>query len=139
MAITRTETQVTWPTAQNSATITGNSGNPVNQLSEEVTLDDTCVSAIITMKADHTATPQAGDNVVFYAMATAGDPDGASTDEFPSTEPEGIFLAYLDVGANDPSVVTAVLPPFKKLKILAVSRVYNNVTVSATILEQRAA
>jgi len=56
MAITRTETQVTW-SASNSVSVTAGS----NQTSDEFNLDATCVAAQVSLKADNSTTPAADD------------------------------------------------------------------------------
>lgn len=138
MAITRTETQVTWPTSSNSASVS--SGG--NATSEEFNLDATCVAAQVTLKADNSTSPAADDIIHFYLLQTSGDPDGASTDEFDTTG-HALWLAALDANDEDPAIVTVPLPiPQKGGKIYAEGATAgstNAVTVSATITEQRAA
>lgn len=142
MAITRTETQVTWPTAANSISVTAGG----NQTSEEVNLDATCIAAQISLKADNSTTPAADDQIDFYMLQTSGDPDGASTDEFDTTA-HARFLCRLDTYAagegEDPAGKTVRIPiPQKGFKIYATgadSGTTNSITVSATITEQRAA
>ncbi len=43
-------------------------------------------------------------------MLTCGDPDGASTSEYPNDDTDGLFLARLDTFSNDPAIVTVPLP-----------------------------
>lgn len=138
MAITRAETQVTWPTAANSISVTSGS----NQTSEGITLDDTCVGAAVTLKADNDGTPAAGDTIDFYILYSAGDPDGAAADEYDTPgagHPQ--FLAKLDTNTEDPAITTVPISHVpKKAKIYASSNAAtNSITVSATIEEQRAA
>lgn len=138
MAITRTETQVTWPTAANSISVSAGS----NQTSEEINLDATCIAAQVSLKADNSTTPATDDQIDFYLLQTSGDPDGTGTDEFDTTG-HAIFLARLDTNDEDPAGVTVPLPiPQKGAKIYATgadSGSTNAITVSATITEQRAA
>lgn len=138
MAITHNATDVTWPTAANSISVTFGS----NQTSEEFNLDDTCVAAQIELKADNAGTPAAGDVIDFYLLQTLGDPDGAEpgTDEFDTTG-HARFLGQIDTNTEDPGIKTVALPiPSKGCKIYAVSgAASNSITVSATVLEQRAA
>lgn len=138
MAITRTETQVTWPTAANSKSVAAGG----NQTSEEFNLDATCVAAQVHLKADNSTTPAADDQIDFYLLQTGGDPDGAGADEFDTTD-EPVFLARLDTNVADPQIKTVPLPiPQKGAKIYATgadSGTTNAITVSATITEQRAA
>ena len=91
MAITRSENQVTW-SASNSVSVTSGS----SQTSDAVTLNDTCVMASITCKADNAGTPASGDIINFYWASTVGDPDGASTDEYPTDIADMIYLGQID-------------------------------------------
>jgi len=139
MAITRTETQVTWSTANSVSVTTGSS-----QTSDEVNLDATCVAAQISMKADNSTTPAADDQIYMWLIQTSGDPDGAATDEFDSLDASSmVLLGILDTNAIDPVQKTVPLPiPQKGLKIYAegvTAGTTNAITVSATITEQRAA
>ena len=136
MAITRPETQVTWPTAADSKSVTA----ATQENSEEVNLDATCVKAQIHLKADNNGTPAAGDTVDFYLLQTGGDPDGAATDEF-DTPGHALHLGQIDTNGEDPGIKTVSLPiPQKGAKIRADNNAASNgITVSATITEQRAA
>lgn len=137
MAITHTETQVQW-SASNSVSVTAGS----NQTSDEVNLDDTCIAAQITLKADNSTTPASDDQIYFWLLQTGGDPDGAGADEF-DTVGHAKLLAVLDTNDEDPAVKTVGLPvPQKGFKIYAegvTAGTTNSITVSATITEQRAA
>jgi hypothetical protein len=140
MAITRAETQVTWPTAANSVSVTAGS----NATSEEFNLDATCTRAQISLKADNSTTPAADDIIYFWLLQTSGDPDGASTDEFDTTDSaHALLLAALDTNLDDPAILTVPLPiPQKGGKLYAEGATAgstNSVTVSATITEQRTA
>lgn len=138
MAITRAETQVTWPTAANSASVSAGG----NATSEEFNLDASCVAAQVSLKADNSTTPASDDQIDVYLLQTSGDPDGASTDEFDTTG-HALFLCRLDTNTEDPAIMTVPLPiPQKGGKIYATgadSGNTNAITVSATITEQRAA
>lgn len=138
MAITRTETQVTFTGPVNSASVTAGS----SQTSLEVNLDATCISAQISMKAKNATTPAADDQIYVWLLQTSGDPDGASTDEF-DTVAHGTLLAILDTNSEDPAIATVQLPiPQKGFKVYfegVTAGTTNSITVSATITEQRAA
>jgi len=138
MAITRTENQVTWPTAADSKSVAAGG----NETSEEFNLDATCVSAQITLKADNSVAPAADDQIDFWLIQTSGDPDGAGADEF-DTVKHVKHLARLDTNLEDPAIKTVPLPiPQKGGKIYAegvTSGSTNAITVSATITELRAA
>lgn len=136
MALSRTETQVTWPTASNSASVTAGS----NATSEEFNLDATCITAQVTLKADNSTTPAADDQIYFWLLQTSGDPDGTGSDEF-DTAGHAHFLGVIDTNDEDPGQLTVPLPiPQKGGKIYAegaTAGTTNSITVSATITEQR--
>ncbi|MBX9607275.1 MAG: hypothetical protein K2Y51_13705 [Gammaproteobacteria bacterium] len=137
MAITITETQVTW-SASNSASVTAGS----SQTSDAVALDATCIGASVTLKADNSTTPASDDIIYFWLLQTNGDPDGAGSDEY-DTVGHSLPLAILRTNSEDPAIKTVPLPiPQKGLKIYAegiTAGTTNSITVSATITEQRAA
>lgn len=151
MAITRAETQVTWDTGSNSDTIAAGAAST----SDAVALDDTCVAAAITLKAEYTGGAPASDDIVyFWWLATAGDPDGAGSAEYP-TAPQGAgesggarFLAALDLtkgetsGSGKKMIMTVPLPAVPtdgKLHAEGLTAgTTNTITISATIEEQRA-
>ena len=138
MAITRTETQVTWPTAANSVSVAAGG----NATSEEVNLDATCVNAQISLKANNNGAPALDDQIYVWLLQTSGDPDGAVADEFDTTGSPDWFV-ILDTNIENPVIKTVELPlPQKGLKLYAegaTAGTTNAVTVSATITEQRAA
>lgn len=137
MAITRTETQITWAAA-NSVSVTAGS----NQTSDEFNLDATCIAASVTLKADNSTTPASDDIIYFWLLQTSGDPDGTGLDEF-DTAGHALLLAVLRTNSEDPAIKTVPLPiPQKGGKIYAegaTAGTTNSITVSATITEQRAA
>lgn len=137
MAITRSETQVQW-SAANSVSVTAAG----SQISDAVSLDATCVAAAITLKADNAGTPADGDVISFYWAATTGDPDGASTEEYPADTANMEYLGQLDTyNDTDADAMTVELPPVPyRGKLVAVSGAASNaITVSAAIEEMRAA
>ncbi len=133
MTIANNEKQVLWSAAASVSVTAGG-----NQTSDAITLSTSCYDAMITMKADNEGTPASGDTVEIYALQSCGDPDGASTTEYPSDGDDGILLAVLDTNANDPMVKTVSLPvgaPY--LKLYAKSKASSNaITVSACINEK---
>lgn len=137
MAITHSETQVTWDTGSNSTTLATVTG----ENSDNMSVDDTCVAAQVELKADHTDTAAAGsgDTCDFYIGYSLGDPDGASTAEYASTN-HLQYLATLDMDADETAVMVVPINPVCANFFI---RAYNNagetITVSATVLEQRAA
>ena len=137
MAITRTETQVTW-SASNSVSVTAGS----SQTSDAVTLDATCVAAQISCKVDNSTTPASDDILIFWIVQTSGDPDGTGADEY-DTVGHAMLLCTLDTSAEDPAIKTVQLPvPQKSFKVYVEGATYgstNSITASATVTEQRAA
>jgi len=133
MPITTNEVQVLW-SASASQSVTASS----NATSDAFSINQTCFQASIELKADNESTPGAGDTVTFYLLATLGDPDGATTDEYGTTT-QDIPLGTLDTNADDPAIRTVHLGmPLKGGKIYAVNNASSNaITVSACILEQR--
>ena len=135
MAVSKSETQITWPTAVNSKSVAAGG----SQESEELTFSATAFKVDIELKADNDGTPAAGDTVTFYLLLTGGDPDGTGSDEFATAE-HGIFLAELDTNTEDPAieVVPGVAAP-KKGKIRAVNNSSGRaITVSALAYEYKA-
>lgn len=134
MAITHTETQVTWPTAANTVSVTSGS----NATSETITIDATCFQASIICKADNAGTPASGDYIEIWALPSAGDPDGSSTDEHPSTT-QGWYLGLLDTNGDDPATRFFQLPvPAVSYEFYVLSNAASNsITFSCSILEQR--
>lgn len=136
MALSKTETQVTW-SASNSVSVTAGS----NQTSDTVTLDATCYEASITLKADNSTTAASDDQIYWWALQTSGDPDGTGSDEYDTTG-HAHFLGITDTNVEDPAIKTVALPSTNKsLKIYAegaTAGTTNSITVSATITEKRA-
>ena len=138
MAVTQTLTQVTWPTAANSISVSANS----TQTSEVMTLGSNCVAAQIQLKADNSTTPAADDYINFYVLQSSGDPDAAETTDEYDTAGHAIFLARVDTNVEDPALVTVPFPlPQKNFKIYAegdhADTTTNAITVSAQVIEQR--
>jgi len=134
MAVANNEQQVTWSSSNSVSVSAGGS-----QTSDAVSFSATAFDAMITLKADNNGTPASGDTVDFYALLSCGDPDGASSDEYPNDNSDGIFLARLDTDADDPAIATVGLPVGKGAKVYAKSDASSNaITVSACINEKTA-
>lgn len=139
MAITHTESSVVWASAYSVSVSAGGS-----QTSDVLALDATCVNAQITLKADNSAGAAASDDVIyFYLLQSSGDPDGNAVSDEYDTSGHATFLAALDTSSEDPAIKTVPLPlPQKGLKVYAEGSTAgstNAITVSAVVLEQRAA
>ena len=133
MAVANNEIQVEWDSGNASKSI--NAGGAAS--SDAFAFSTTAIDAMITVKADNAGTPASGDTVEFYLLATCGDPDGSSSDEYPVDNEEGILLAVLDTDANDPAVKTVTCPIAKGAKLFAKSNAASNaITVSACLNEK---
>lgn len=137
MAITRHESAVLWSTA-NSVSVTAGS----NQTSDILALDETCVNAQITLKADNSTTPASDDIIYFWLLQSAGDPDGAAVADEYDTPEHALRLGSINTSDDDPGIMTVQLPlPQKGIKIYAEGATAgstNSITVSAVVAEQRA-
>lgn len=132
MALSVTERQVLWATANASSIAAGG-----NATSDEITLTAATVfQAKIQLKADNDGTPAAGDSVDFYLLESHGDPDGASTAEYATTV-HGLHLANLNTNTTDPAQSVVWVPgPFLTAKIYAVNNSGGRaITVSGLIQE----
>lgn len=135
MALTNTETQVTWSASDTQSVTSGS-----NATSDAVTFNATSISASISMKADNAGTPASGDTITFYALYSNGDTDNTGGDEYDTTT-QGHVLAVVDTNADDPAQKTAQLDVTRKaVKIYAVSAAASNsITVSCRITDKRSA
>ena len=70
MAVANNEVQVQWSSANSVSVSAGGS-----QASDAFSFSATAFDAMVTLKADNSATPADGDTVDFYYLPTAGDPD----------------------------------------------------------------
>ena len=126
--------QVTWPTAANSKSVSAGGA----ETSEAWDYDAAGFQAAITIKASNDGSEATGDVIDVYAMRTTGDPDGASTDEFPTPETQHMeFLARLDTfdSATGDVVKTVDMPqPYHKGKLRAINLSGGRaITISAEI------
>lgn len=144
MAITRTQTQVTWSLASTKSVTSA-----TEVTSDVITLDDTCVALSIQLSADNAGTPASGDTAVWRIQWSNGDvlANGGSPAEDYDTSEHSQFIGQLDTyGTNtpgeDPARMTVTVTPVAKKFMLAVTcanAATRNVTVAARIDEQRAA
>ncbi|MBN1359352.1 MAG: hypothetical protein JW993_02115 [Sedimentisphaerales bacterium] len=133
MAVANHEIQVQWDSGNNSKSV----GAGGTATSDAFSFSATAIDAMVTLKADNAGSPASGDTIEFYLLATCGDPDGASTDEYPADSDEGILLGVLDTHANDPAVKTLTCPIAKGGKLHAQSNASSNaITVSACLNEK---
>ncbi len=133
MAVDNHEIQIEWDSGNDSKSV----GAGSTATSDTFSFSATAIDAMITLKADNGGTPASGDTIELYLLATCGDPDGASTDEFPTDSDEGTFLGVLDTYAHDPAIKTVRCPIAKAGKLHAKSNAASNaLTVSACINEK---
>lgn len=141
MAITRTQTQVTW-----SAASTKSVTSATEVVSDVITLDDTCVALSIQLSADNAGTPASGDTAVWRIQWSNGDVLADTGDDYDTSE-HAQFLAQLDTYSTntpgeDPARMTVTVTPVAKkfkLAVTCANAATRNVTVAARIDEQRAA
>lgn len=131
MAISKSSTQVTWSSATSKSV-----GSSSNETSDAHTFSSNSVTAMITVKADHSGTPASGDTVDFFLLYTTGDPDAASSDEY-SSAGHGMHIASLDTNTDDPAIKTVEIPVSAKgFKVYAKNNDPNaTITVSAEVYE----
>lgn len=129
MALGNTEIQVQW-SSSDSKSVTA----ATTEASDVFTYAAGASEAMVTLKADNAGTPASGDTVDFYLAASCGDPDGASTEEYPANVAHMIYLGTIDTYTQDAECLTVVLPVTVKGKIVAKSNAASNaITVSACI------
>ena len=140
MAITRTQTQVQW-TSANTKSIT----SATEVVSDVVTLDPTCVSLAITVSADNAGTPASGDTAVWRIQWSTGDVLADTGDDYDTSE-HAQYLTTLDTySTNTPgedparrTIIVDVVAQKFKLAVTCANAATRNVTVAARIEEQRA-
>ena len=131
MALSRSEIQVQWSSADYKDVTSGSTGT-----SDVFTMQSALADAMVQLKADNQSTPADGDTVGFYLAATLGDPDGASTDEYPTDVDNMILLGIIDTYDTDAESKVVSLPKCKAGKIVAKSNAASNtIRVSACILQ----
>ena len=136
MAASNNELQIVWASAASKSVAAG-----AAEISDAISFSATAIASTVTLKADNEGTPASGDTVDFYALLSAGDPDGASTSEYAAVKEQGTFLARLNTYGTsfDPAVSTVRLDVSVGVKILAKSNAASNaITVSACINEKLA-
>lgn len=141
MAITRTQTQVTWSSASTKSVTSA-----TEVVSDAITLDDSCVLLSIQLSADNAGTPASGDTAVWRIQWSNGDVLADTGDDYDTSE-HAQYLATLDTyGTNtpgeDPARRTVEITPVAKkfkLAVTCANAATRNVTVAARIDEQRSA
>lgn len=132
MALGNTEIQVQW-SDNDSLSVTA----AATSTSNAFTFATGASEAMVTLKADNAGTPASGDTVEFYAALSCGDPDGASTEEYPAHVDHMIFLGMIDTYKQDPDCLTVALPVAVKGKIVAKNKAASNAIVVSACVNQK--
>lgn len=98
MASSRVSTQITWPTAANTATVSSSSA----VTSEAFTFNEEDWEGELQVSADNAGTPAAGDLCHVYIAYTTGDVLGDSNDDYATTEHADFCFTLDTVAANTP-------------------------------------
>lgn len=132
MALGNTEIQVQW-SSSDSLSVTA----ATTSASDAFTFAAGAIEAMVTLKADNAGTPASGDVVEFYAALSCGDPDGASTEEYPTAVAHMIYLGTIDTYAQDAECLTVSLPVAVKGKIVAKNTAASNAIVVSGCINQK--
>lgn len=132
MALSNTEIQVKWSN-NDSVSVTA----AATSTSDAFTFATGASEAMITLKADNAGTPASGDVVEFYLAASCGDPDGASTEEYPTNVAHMIYLGTIDTYKQDAECLTVALPVAVKGKIVAKNTAASNAIVVSACVNQK--
>lgn len=143
MAITTTQTQVTWSSAS-SVTVS----SATESVSDVYTLDQTCVGASISLSADNAGTPVSGDTAIFRLQWTNGDILGDTGNDY-DTSKHAQYLTTLDTYATntpgeDPARRTLPISIPQgaigfKVAVTCANAATRNIVIRARVGEQRAA
>jgi len=141
MAITDTQTQVTWSAA---SSVTVSSATEV--VSDAMTVDQSCVNLSLSISVDNQGTPASGDVATFRIQWTNGDILGDTGDDFDTSE-HATYVAQLDTYSTntpgeDPARKTIEVPKLGtsyKLGVTCPNAATRNMVVRARMNEQRAA
>ncbi len=141
MAMTRTESQLTWSSAT-SLTISDGGRHDTDAF----TFDATDIAAAVQVSADNASTPASGDTLSVYIKWTTGDVVTGGGDDY-DTDEHAQFLMFLDTLSSDtpgedPAVKTVDIPVSAKgfkVSVVALQGATHNIVVKARIATQRAA
>lgn len=141
MALTRTQTQITW-SAEDGVIVSD--ANEV--VSDEFTVDDTTVMLSLQLIAFTIASPVAGDTAVFRIQWSVGDSTGAVGNDYDTSE-HAQYLATLDTyaantpGENPARRTVEIMPVGKyfKIAVTCANAAARNVSIRARADEQRSA
>lgn len=132
MALGNTEIQVQW-SAADSLSVTA----AATSTSDAFTFATGALEAMVTLKTDNSGTAASGDVVEFYLAASCGDPDGASTAEYPAHVDHMIPLGTIDTYKQDPDCLTVNLPVGVTGKIVAKNKASSNAIVVSACINQK--
>ena len=141
MAITRTQTQVTWSSASTKSVTSA-----TEVTSDVFTIDDTCVALVIQCHADNASSPSATDTAVFKIQWSTGDVAADTGDDYDTSE-HAQYLMTLNTYASstpgeDPARRTVILEPVAskfKIAVTCANAASHNITVAVRVDEIRAA
>ena len=142
MAITITETQITW-SASSSTTVS----SATEVVSDAFSLDDTCIAFSIQVSADNAGAAASGDTAVFRMRWTSGDILGDTGNDYDTAE-HAEYLGVLDTyGTNTPGEDPArrtFHPGIGgardfQLGVVCAQAASRNIVIRARVIEQRAA
>lgn len=134
MALGNTEIQVQWSSSDSKSVAAAST-----ETSDVFTFATGAVpeGTLITLKADNAGTPASGDVVEFYAALSCGDPDGASTEEYPANVANMTPLGVIDTYVQDAECLTVLLPVAVKGKIVAKNSSASNAVVVSACINQK--
>jgi hypothetical protein len=141
MAITRTQTQITWSSA---SSVTVSSATEV--VSDQFTIDDTTVLLSLQLSANNAGTPASGDTAIFRIQWSNGDILGNTGNDFDTSE-HAQYLATLDTystntpGENPARRTIEITPVAKyfKVGVICANAATRNITLHVRADEQRSA
>lgn len=141
MALTLTETQITWSAA---ASITVAAATA--QVSDAFAIDPTTITASIQISVDNQGTPASGDTCTAQIAYTTGDVLGDSADDYDTTEHAAPLLVLDTFTTNtpgeDPARKTGPISvgvKGGKLVITCPNAATRNMVVRARLIEKRSA
>lgn len=141
MAITLTETQITWSAA---ASTTVSSATAVT--SDAFAIDATTIAASIQISVDNAGTPASGDTLTAQIAYTNGDVLGDSGDDYDTTEHAAPFMVLDTFTTNTPGEDPArktgpigIAMKGGKLIVTCPNAATRNMVVRARLIEKRSA
>jgi hypothetical protein len=132
MSVGNAEIQVQW-SSSDSLSVTA----AATEASDVFTFAAGAIEAMVTLKGDNAGTPASGDTVDFYAALSCGDPDGGSTEEYPTNVAHMIYLGTIDTYTQAAECLTVTLPVAVKGKVIAKNNAASNAVVVSACINQK--